>query len=92
MQIKRTSRLMAFLRPIVWLIISNQGIGAAQDAARVERIASFYGKLPRGPAPEVNPKGLYERYQAAYFGKNPSAAREFLLTAEALDSVVVLHG
>ncbi|KAL8648362.1 MAG: hypothetical protein Q9210_005029 [Variospora velana] len=55
-------------------IASPSGIGAAQDAARMERVVSFYEKLPRGPAPEVQPRGLFERYQARYFGKNPSAA------------------
>ncbi|KAL8950650.1 MAG: hypothetical protein Q9222_003334 [Ikaeria aurantiellina] len=55
-------------------IASPSGIGAAQDAARMERVVSFYEKLPRGPAPEHKPKGLLERYQARYFGKNPSAA------------------
>jgi len=28
-----------------------------------------------GPAPEVKPTGLFERYQARYFGKNPSGMR-----------------
>ncbi|KAL9022757.1 MAG: hypothetical protein Q9185_000019 [Variospora sp. 1 TL-2023] len=55
-------------------IASPSGIGAAQDAARMERVVSFYEKLPRGPAPEVQPRGLFERYQARYFGKRPSAA------------------
>lgn len=57
----------------------NQGIGAAQDAARMQRVVSFYEALPRGPAPEVKPRGLFNRYQARYFGKNPSPAREFEL-------------
>ncbi|KAL8709972.1 MAG: hypothetical protein Q9220_005423 [cf. Caloplaca sp. 1 TL-2023] len=61
-----------------------QGIGAAQDAARMERVVSFYEKLPRGSAPEHKPKGLIERYQARYFGKNPSAARK-------LSQVAVVH-
>lgn len=54
-------------------IASPTGIGAAQDAARMARIVSFYEKLPRGPAQEVKPKGIFGRYQARYFGKNPSA-------------------
>lgn len=53
-----------------------QAIGGAQDAARMQRVVSFYEKLPRGPAPDVKAKGLFGRYQARYFGKNPSAARE----------------
>ncbi|MCJ1312583.1 hypothetical protein MMC25_006257 [Agyrium rufum] len=55
-------------------IASPSGLGAAQDAQRMTRVVSFYEKLPRGPAPEVKPSGLYGRYQARYFGKNPSAA------------------
>ncbi|EEH06744.1 mitochondrial F1F0 ATP synthase subunit F Atp17 [Histoplasma capsulatum var. duboisii H88] len=54
-------------------VASPTGIGAAQDAARMERIVGFYEKLPRGPAPEIKPTGLIGRYQARYFGKNPSA-------------------
>ncbi|PGH02966.1 hypothetical protein AJ79_07503 [Helicocarpus griseus UAMH5409] len=54
-------------------VASPTGIGAAQDAARMERIVGFYEKLPRGAAPEVKPTGLIGRYQARYFGKNPSA-------------------
>ena len=42
----------------------------------MQRVVSFYEKLPRGPAPEIQPKGLFARYQARYFGKNPSATRE----------------
>jgi F-type H+-transporting ATPase subunit f len=41
----------------------------------MQRVVSFYEKLPRGAAPEVKAKGLLGRYQARYFGKNPSAAR-----------------
>ena len=59
------------------LISVFQGIGAAQDAARMQRIVSFYEKLPRGPAPDVPAKGLFGRYSARYFGKNPSGARKF---------------
>ncbi|PGH01515.1 F-type H+-transporting ATPase subunit F [Blastomyces parvus] len=54
-------------------VASPTGIGAAQDAARMERIVGFYEKLPRGAAPEIKPTGLLGRYQARYFGKNPSA-------------------
>src|SRR5579862_8342979 len=42
----------------------------------MSRIVDFYGKLPRGPAPEVKAKGLLGRYQARYFGKKPSAMRK----------------
>ena len=46
----------------------------------MQRVVSFYEKLPRGPAPEVKATGLLGRYQARYFGKNPSAARKFFVT------------
>jgi hypothetical protein len=41
----------------------------------MQNVVSFYEKLPRGVPAEVKPKGLFGRYQARYFGKNPSAAR-----------------
>ena len=53
----------------------TQAIGAAPDAIRMQRVVSFYEKLPRGAAPEVKAKGLLGRYQAKYFGKNPSGKR-----------------
>jgi F-type H+-transporting ATPase subunit f len=40
------------------------------------RIAKFYERLPKGPMPEIKPRGLLERYQHRYFGHNPSAARK----------------
>ncbi|KAF5560354.1 mitochondrial ATP synthase subunit f [Fusarium phyllophilum] len=49
-----------------------QAIGAAPDAIRMQRVVSFYEKLPRGAAPEVKAKGLLGRYQAKHFGKNPT--------------------
>ncbi|RKF53537.1 ATP synthase subunit f, mitochondrial [Erysiphe neolycopersici] len=65
---------MSFItRRALSTLIPPKGIGAAQDAARMARIVSFYEKLPRGPAQEVKPKGIFSRYQARYFGKNPSA-------------------
>lgn len=42
----------------------------------MERVVDFYSKLPRGAAPEVKATGLIGRYQARYFGKNASVARE----------------
>ena len=45
----------------------------------MQRVVSFYEKLPRGAAPEVKAKGLLGRYQAKYFGKNPSATRMYTL-------------
>ncbi|TKA62476.1 hypothetical protein B0A49_07012 [Cryomyces minteri] len=56
-------------------VASPTGIGAAQDAVRMQRVVSFYEKLPRGPAPDPKPRGLLGRYQARYMGKNPSAMR-----------------
>ncbi|KAI5199087.1 hypothetical protein E4T39_06442 [Aureobasidium subglaciale] len=54
--------------------VDQQGIGASADAARMQRVVSFYERLPRGPAPEHKPSGLLQRYQHRYFnGKNPSA-------------------
>ena len=70
----------------VSLMTSNQAIGGARDAARMQRVVSFYEKLPRGPAPDVQAKGLLGRYQARYFGKNPSAARESLSLEGPYDS------
>ncbi|KAJ4174690.1 ATP synthase f chain, mitochondrial precursor [Fusarium falciforme] len=52
-------------------VASPKAIGAAPDAIRMQRVVSFYEKLPRGAAPEVKAKGLLGRYQAKYFGKNP---------------------
>lgn len=43
-----------------------KAIGAAQDAARMDRVVNFYAKLPRSAAPEARPTGLLERYQARY--------------------------
>ncbi|KAI9857147.1 MAG: hypothetical protein M1824_004948 [Vezdaea acicularis] len=54
-------------------VASPNGIGAAQDAVRMQNVVSFYEKLPRGAAPEIKAKGLLERYRARYFGKNASA-------------------
>jgi hypothetical protein len=61
-------------------LTSIKGIGATPDAARMQRVVSFYEKLPRGAAPDVKPSGLLGRYQARYFGKNQSAARRFFHT------------
>jgi F-type H+-transporting ATPase subunit f len=42
----------------------------------MQKVVSFYEKLPRGPAPEPEAKGLLGRYQKKYMGKNPSGRRE----------------
>ncbi|KAJ5635639.1 uncharacterized protein N7484_008952 [Penicillium longicatenatum] len=54
-------------------IASPNAIGAAQDAARMERVVNFYAGLPRGPAPQVKATGLLGRYQARFFNKNSGA-------------------
>lgn len=54
----------------------EKAIGAAQDAARMERVVNFYAKLPRGAAPETKPTGLLGRYQARYFNKSGSVTRK----------------
>jgi len=56
-------------------VASPQGIGQAKDAARMERLKSFYEKLPKGPAPASKPTGLIGRYKYRYFdGPDASAA------------------
>ncbi|KAI0193829.1 mitochondrial F1-F0 ATP synthase subunit F of fungi-domain-containing protein [Astrocystis sublimbata] len=54
-------------------VASPSAIGAAPDAIRMKRVVNFYEKLPRGSAPEIQPTGLFGRYQAKHFGKNPTA-------------------
>lgn len=50
-------------------------IGSSPNAIRMQKVVSFYEKLPRGPAPEPEGKGLLGRYQKKYMGKNASARR-----------------
>jgi len=46
----------------------------------MQRVVAFYEKLPRGPAPEAQPKGLIQRYQHRYMnGKNARAMRTYIL-------------
>jgi hypothetical protein len=47
----------------------------------MQKVVSFYEKLPRGPAPEPEGKGLLGRYQKKYMGKNPSARRAYSQTS-----------
>ncbi|KAK1751977.1 putative mitochondrial f1f0 atp synthase [Echria macrotheca] len=54
-------------------VASPKAIGANPYAVRLQRVVSFYEKLPKGPAPEVQAKGFWAKYQAKHFGKNPSA-------------------
>lgn len=51
----------------------------------MQKVVSFYEKLPRGPAPAARPKGLTQWYQQKYFGDKPSAMRMSALS-ENLDS------
>ena len=60
------------------LTVASQAIGGAPDALRMQRVFSFYEKLPRGAAPEIKSRGLLGWYQAKYFGKNASAKRTCL--------------
>ncbi|KAG9193123.1 hypothetical protein G6011_03158 [Alternaria panax] len=53
-------------------IASPNAIGSSPNAVRMQKVVSFYEKLPRGPAPEPEAKGLLGRYQKKYMGKNPS--------------------
>jgi len=53
-------------------VANPEGLGAAKDAVRMARIAKFYEKLPKGPAPDRASSGPIGWYQARYFGKNPS--------------------
>ena len=55
-----------------------QAIGGAPDALRMQRVVSFYEKLPRGVAPESKAKGILGRYQAKHFGKKTSVQRTIL--------------
>lgn len=44
----------------------------------MKRVVSFYEKLPRGPAPAYQPKGLFERYLVRYaWGENGGRWRTF---------------
>ncbi|KAF3080523.1 ATP synthase f chain, mitochondrial precursor, variant 2 [Orbilia oligospora] len=47
------------------------------------RLVELYTKLPKGPAPKIQGKGLIGRYKAKYFdGENASAARMFVLVSK----------
>jgi hypothetical protein len=53
----------------------------------MQRVVSFYEKLPRGPAPEIKAKGLLGRYQARYMGTKTSALRKEALSRVERDEV-----
>ncbi len=52
-----------------------KAIGAAPDAVRMQRVVSFYEKLPRGAPLKAAPKGFLARYQAKHFGETPTVQR-----------------
>jgi F-type H+-transporting ATPase subunit f len=56
----------------------------------MQRVVSFYEKLPRGAAADPKPKGLLGRYQARYFGKKPSAMREWTLYSDVMGLIVLM--
>ncbi|KAK6512075.1 ATP synthase f chain, mitochondrial precursor [Arthrobotrys musiformis] len=59
-------------------VANPNAIGQAQNAVRMARLVELYTKLPKGPAPKIEGKGLIGRYKAKYFdGENASAARTF---------------
>lgn len=43
----------------------------------MQRVVSFYEKLPRGSAPEPKPRGFLGWYQNKYMGKKPSPMRTY---------------
>lgn len=45
----------------------------------MQRVVSFYERLPRGAAPETKGRGILGWYQAKYFGKNASVKRTHLM-------------
>nr|POE51790.1 atp synthase subunit f, mitochondrial [Quercus suber] len=59
-------------------VASPSAIGGAADAARMQKVVSFYEKLPRGPAPAPKASGLLSWYSLKYMtGRNASAAPIF---------------
>ncbi|CRG90595.1 hypothetical protein PISL3812_07639 [Talaromyces islandicus] len=74
-------------------IASPTAIGAAQDAARMERVVNFYARLPRGSAPAPKPTGLLERYQARYFnGKKASPMHDLMISRRTKTALVHVIG
>ncbi|KAI1854977.1 hypothetical protein JX265_012332 [Neoarthrinium moseri] len=64
------------LQPALVLpVASPSAIGGAPDAVRMKRVVNFYEKLPRGPAPKVEAKGLFGRYEAKHFGGSNASAK-----------------
>jgi F-type H+-transporting ATPase subunit f len=44
----------------------------------MKRVVSFYEKLPRGPAPELKPRGLLGKYEYKHFGGKNASARPII--------------
>ena len=59
------------MRRVVGLVAETEGGRILADI----RVLSFYEKLPRGSAPEIEARGLFARYKRRYFGDKPSAMR-----------------
>ncbi|KAL5334519.1 mitochondrial F1-F0 ATP synthase subunit F of fungi-domain-containing protein [Aspergillus crustosus] len=68
-------------------IASPNAIGAAKDAARMDRVVNFYARLPRGAAPETKLTGLIGRYQARYFNGDKASAAPL---AHAIGGILLL--
>ncbi|KAL7778349.1 hypothetical protein CFE70_007849 [Pyrenophora teres f. teres 0-1] len=66
--------LSTLIPPRLLLPISTTepAIGSSPNAVRMQKVVSFYEKLPRGAAPEPEAKGLLGRYAKKHMGKNPS--------------------
>ncbi|KAJ6262012.1 ATP synthase subunit [Drechslerella dactyloides] len=63
-------------------VANPNAIGQAQNAVRMARLVDLYSKLPKGPAPKTEAKGLIGRYKAKYFdGENQSGAQAALFDA-----------
>ncbi|EGY20521.1 mitochondrial F1F0 ATP synthase subunit F Atp17 [Verticillium dahliae VdLs.17] len=55
-------------------LIPPKALGANPNAVKMANVVKFYERLPQGPAPQVQAKGILGRYQAKHFdGKNASA-------------------
>lgn len=57
----------------------------------MQRVVSFYEKLPRGAAPESKAKGILGKYQAKHFGKDPSAKRMEPFSSRYPDDMLTMY-
>ncbi|KAH6668621.1 mitochondrial F1F0 ATP synthase subunit F Atp17 [Plectosphaerella plurivora] len=54
-------------------IASPKALGANPNALKMANVVKFYERLPQGPAPEAQGRGILGRYAAKHFnGKNAS--------------------